>query len=89
MKNNAVLSRFGSYCGYAALGSASFYGITWISEKYFNNPMYGVLLLFVGFAVLILWIMAASSVESEERQKRWDAEEAQRKESRKKTMLTE
>jgi hypothetical protein len=44
------------------------------------------LLLFVGFAVMILWIMAASSVESEERQKRWDAEEAQRKKSRK-TML--
>ena len=87
MKNNAVLSRFGSYCGYAALGSASFYGVSLVSEKYFGNSAYAIMLLFFGLAMMILWSMAKSSVESEERQKRWDAEEAQRKQSRK--MLTE
>jgi hypothetical protein len=87
MKNNAVLNRFGTYCGYAALASASFYGVSMVSEKYFGNSAYAIMLLFFGLAMIILWSMAKSSVESEERQKRWDAEEAQRKQSRK--MLTE
>ena len=87
MKNNAVLNRFGTYCGWSALASASFYGVSMVSEKYFGNPAYAIMLLFFVLAMMILWSMAKSSVESEERQKRWDAEEAQRKQSRK--MLTE
>lgn len=86
MKNNAVLSRFGTYCGYAALASASFYGVSLVSEKYFGNPAYAIMLLFVGVAMMILWSMAKSSVESEERQKRWDKEDAERKTSRKMLM---
>ena len=86
MKNNAVLSRFGTYCGWTALASASFYGVSLVSEKYFGNPAYAIMLLFVGVAMMILWSMAKSSVESEERQKRWDKEDAERKTSRKMLM---
>jgi len=82
MKNNAVLNRFGTYCGWAALGSASFYVVSMVSEKYFGNPAYAIMLLFFGLAIMILWSMAKSSVESEERQKRWDKEEELRKKER-------
>ena len=82
MKNNAVLNRFGTYCGWTALGSASFYGVSLVSEKYFGNPAYAIMLLFFGLAMMILWSMAKSSVESEERQKRWDKEEELRKKER-------
>ena len=86
MKNNAVLNRFGTYCGWSALGLASLYGVMWSTNKLFGDPAYGIMIVFSIFALYALWSMAKSSVESEERQKRWDAEEAQRKKSRK-TML--
>lgn len=87
MKNNAVLNRFGTYCGWTALGLTALYSVMWSTNKLFGDPAYGIMIVFAIFAFFVLWSMAKSSVESEERQKRWDKEEAQRKQSRK--MLTE
>jgi hypothetical protein len=82
MKNNAVLNRFGTYCGWTALGLASIYAVTWSTNKLFGDPAYGILLVFSIFGMFVLWHMAESSVASEERQKRWDREEELRKKER-------
>ena len=82
MKNNAALNRFGTYCGWTALGLASIYAVTWSANKLFGDPSDGILMVFTVFGLFVLWHMAESAVASEERQKRWDKEEELRKKER-------
>ena len=83
MKNMTVLSRFGQYVGSTALVMALVYAIVYASQKFLGDPSYGIVGIFSVFLLGFLYAMAKSDVESKEREARWAAEDAARKEANK------
>ena len=83
MKNNTVLGRFGQYVGATALAMATVYVIVHASNKFLGDPSYGIVGIFSVFLLGFLYAMAKSDVESKEREARWAAEDAARKEANK------